>query len=123
MLFEVSDVVFKDESRERRARNQRKFAAAYVGKTSGFEIVHGLLDRVMAMLRAAMVTHEEGLTGKGEALDPKKGNGYYIQETADATFFPGRAAAIYLRLGGKSQRIGELGVLHPTVLANFGLDR
>jgi phenylalanyl-tRNA synthetase beta chain len=50
-IFEVSDVVFKDTSLERKSRNERHFAAAWYGKTSGFEVVHGLLDRVMAMLK------------------------------------------------------------------------
>src|SRR5690606_15234166 len=52
-IFEVSDVAFKDLSLERKSRNERHFAAAWYGKTSGFEVVHGLLDRVMSMLRVA----------------------------------------------------------------------
>jgi phenylalanyl-tRNA synthetase beta chain len=60
-VFEVSDVAFKDMSLERKSRNERHFAAAWYGKTSGFEVVHGLLDRVMAMLKTAFITREEGL--------------------------------------------------------------
>ncbi|PHH62538.1 hypothetical protein CDD81_6924 [Ophiocordyceps australis] len=125
-IFEVGDVVFKDESEERKARNQRHFAAAWCGKTSGFELVHGLLDRVLLMLRTAFVTHDEGLVAAG-SLDyqvkqnPAKSDGYWIQELNDDTFFPGHAAAVYLRLGGKEQRIGEFGILHPTVLDKFDL--
>jgi len=55
-IFEVSDVAFKDLSVERKSRNERHFAAAWYGKTSGFEVVHGLLDRVMAMLKSVFVT-------------------------------------------------------------------
>ena len=123
-IFEVADVVFKDDSRERKARNERHWAAAYYGKTSGFEIVHGLLDRVMTMLRVAFVTHEEGLTGKSidfEVHANPQRDGYFIKEIDDPTFFKGRAAAIFVRLNGKLQRIGELGVLHPTVLEKFDL--
>ncbi|KAK4137764.1 phenylalanyl-tRNA synthetase [Trichocladium antarcticum] len=124
-IFESADVVFKDMSLERRARNERHWAAAYYGKTSGFEIVHGLLDRVMTMLRVAFVTHEEGLQGKSVDFEvkenPTKADGYFIQEIDEPTFFKGRAAAIFVRLGGKLQRIGELGVLHPTVLEKFDL--
>ncbi|KAK4142508.1 uncharacterized protein C8A04DRAFT_29958 [Dichotomopilus funicola] len=124
-IFESSDVVFKDESVERRARNERRWAAAYYGKTSGFEIVHGLLDRVMTMLRVAFVTHEEGLEGKSidfkVSENPSEKDGYFIKEIDEPTFFNGRAAAIWVRLGGKLQRIGELGVLHPTVLDKFDL--
>lgn len=124
-ITETSDVVFKDESVERRARNERRWAAAFYGKTSCFEVVHGLLDRVMTMLRVAFVTHEEGLEGKSIDFqvkeNPSKADGYFIQEIDEPTFFNGRAAAIYARLNGKLQRIGELGVLHPTVLEKFDL--
>jgi phenylalanyl-tRNA synthetase beta chain len=79
----------------------------------------------MTMLRVAFVTHEEGLQGKSVDFEvkenPTKADGYFIQEIDEPTFFNGRAAAIYVRLGGKLQRIGELGVLHPTVLEKFDL--
>ncbi|KAF4499135.1 phenylalanine--tRNA ligase alpha chain [Fusarium agapanthi] len=124
-IFEVSDVVFKDESQERKARNERHFAAAWYGRTSGFEVVHGLLDRVLLMLRSAFLTHEEGLPGKsvdfGVKENPSKPDGYWIEELDDATFFAGHAASVYLRLGGKERRIGEFGILHPTVLEKFDL--
>ncbi|KAK0124371.1 phenylalanine--tRNA ligase subunit beta [Cadophora gregata] len=113
-VFEVSDVAFKDESLERKSRNERHFAAAWYGKTSGFEVVHGLLDRVLLMLKTAFITHEEGLEGK-------KVDGYWIEEIDEPTFFAGHAAAIYLRIDGKAARIGEFGILHPTVLDKFEL--
>ena len=72
-VFEVSDVCFKDESLERKARNERHFAAAWYGKTSGFETVHGLLDRVMLMLKSAFATKEEGMSND-------KVEGYWIDE-------------------------------------------
>jgi len=124
-VFEVSDVAFKDLSLERKARNQRHFAAAWYGKTSGFEIVHGLLDRVLLMLKTAFVAHEEGLEGKKPDFDvredPTKPDGYWIEEIDEPTFFAGHAAAIYLRLSGKRVRIGEFGILHPNVLEKFEL--
>ena len=64
-VFEVSDVAFKDMALERKSRNERHFAAAWYGKSSGFEIVHGLMDRIMLMLKSAFVTGEEGLQAKG----------------------------------------------------------
>jgi len=124
-VFEVSDVAFKDLSLERKSRNERHFAAAFYSKTSGFEVVHGLLDRVLLMLKTAFLTHEEGL--KGEKVDFEvredhtKGDGYWIEEIDEETFFQGHAAAIWLRLGGKQVRIGEFGILHPTVLEKFEL--
>ncbi|KAI2626530.1 phenylalanyl-tRNA synthetase beta chain [Hypoxylon sp. NC1633] len=128
-IFEASDVVYKDEAEERRARNERHFAAAWYGKTSGFEEVHGLLGRVMEMLRQAFLTHEEGLTtASGKEIDfevkpvPTKRDGYWFEPVDDEpTFFPGRAAAVYARVSGKTARIGEFGILHPTVLENFEL--
>lgn len=64
-IFEVSDVAFKDWTLERKSRNERHFAAAWYGKSSGFEIVHGLLDRIMAMLKSSFLIREEGLESKG----------------------------------------------------------
>lgn len=74
-IFEVGDVAFKDLALERRSRNERHFAAAWYGKSSGFEVVHGLMDRVMLMLKSAFLTSEEGLQGK-EAIDSV----YWIDE-------------------------------------------
>ncbi|CRK48022.1 hypothetical protein BN1723_016824 [Verticillium longisporum] len=119
-IFEVADVVFKDETQERRARNERHFAAAWYGKTSGFEVVHGLLDRVLLMLRTAFVAREEGLAAK-KGVDPTPQDGYWIEEVDEPTFFAGHAAGVYLRVGGKEHRIGEFGILHPTVLDKFDL--
>jgi hypothetical protein len=44
-----------------------------MGKTSGFEQVHGLLDRLMLMLKSIFLTREDGL--KNEKLE-----GYWIEE-------------------------------------------
>ena len=76
-VFEVSDVGFIDLSQERKTRNQRHFAAAVMGKTSGFEQVHGLLDRIMLMLKSRFITREDGL--KKEGLE-----GYWIEEIGRA---------------------------------------
>lgn len=79
-VFEVSDVGFIDLGEERKTRNERHFGAAIMGKTSGFEVVHGLLDRVMSMLKSAFITREEGMK------DPKM-EGYWIEEV-DGEFSP-----------------------------------
>ena len=80
-IFEVSDVAFKDPELERKSRNERHFAAAWYGKTSGFEVVHGLLDRIMAMLKSAFITAEEGLESTA-ASDSQ----YWIEEL-DGMFY------------------------------------
>ncbi|KAF8311820.1 phenylalanyl-tRNA synthetase subunit beta [Clavulina sp. PMI_390] len=138
-IFETSDVVFKDPSSERQASNTRRLAAVWCNKTAGFEVVHGLLDRVMAMLEIPRLL----------AGDNKATYGYYIKETDDPTFFPGRAATVYYRplpgtippknhsilaragaalasilpsgttTASQDVAIGTLGILHPTVLSNF----
>lgn len=126
-IFEAADVVFKDDAAERKARNERHFAAAWYGKSSGFEMVHGLLDRVLLMLKTAAAAHEEGLDGKAASAQAAvtagagKPDGYWIDEVHEDTFFPGRGAAVWLRVNGVEKRIGEMGILHPTVLEKFGL--
>jgi hypothetical protein len=69
--------VFKDPARERQARNVRHAAAVWCNKTAGFEIVHGLLDRAMAMLE---VPHIPG----GQPSAP---TGYYIKERTGEYIF------------------------------------
>jgi len=112
-IFESSDVVVKDPSQERQARNIRRVAAVWCNKTAGFEVVHGLLDRLMAILEIPRIS----------LGNPKAEYGYYIQEVADATFFPGRAATVYYRPKAASRdvNVGTLGILHPTVLENFDI--
>uniref|UniRef100_A0A060T2S1 Phenylalanine--tRNA ligase beta subunit n=1 Tax=Blastobotrys adeninivorans TaxID=409370 RepID=A0A060T2S1_BLAAD len=109
-VFETGDVVFKDTSLERQSYNARHFAAVYAGKTSGFEIVHGLLDRLMKMLRVPAVNEEAQ-------------RGYWIAENKqDGTpYFPGRGADVYFREAPNKAPIviGTMGVLHPEVLAHF----
>uniref|UniRef100_A0A3Q3VXY4 Phenylalanine--tRNA ligase beta subunit n=1 Tax=Mola mola TaxID=94237 RepID=A0A3Q3VXY4_MOLML len=100
-LFEISDVVLKDETKDVGARNCRRFCAVYYNKTPGFEVIHGLLDRTMQLLE----------------VKPVRGEGYHIQAADDSTFFPGRCAEIFVC--GKS--IGRLGVLHPDVINRFEL--
>lgn len=121
-VFETSDVVFKDTSRERQARNERHAAAVWCNKAAGFEIVHGMLDRAMKILEIPYICNANSSVETG----------YYIKEASDPLFFPGRAATIYYRAPPskraalaakmKSQgdlEIGKLGILHPTVLEKF----
>ncbi|XP_055534627.1 phenylalanine--tRNA ligase beta subunit [Wyeomyia smithii] len=100
-LFEVSDVVLADQDTEVGARNERRVCAVNCNKTAGFEIVHGLLDRVMQLLEVPW--------------DSK--DGYYLKAVDDSAYFPGRCAAILY----KGTDIGRIGVLHPTVLHSFEL--
>ena len=69
-IFESSDVVFKDTSVERQARNVRHAAAVWCNRTAGFEVVHGMLDRAMQMLEVPLIS----------SSDKKALHGYYIKE-------------------------------------------
>ncbi|XP_023345535.1 phenylalanine--tRNA ligase beta subunit [Eurytemora carolleeae] len=104
-LFEISDVVLKDLGTEVGARNERHLAAVFYNKTPGFEIIHGLLDRIMQLLEVPM------------SLD-KSSSGYYLRSSEDESYFPGRAAEIV----AFGQVIGRLGVLHPEVVTGFELN-
>ena len=48
------------------ARNERRLCAVYYSKTSGFEVIHGLLDRLMLLLGIKFI---------------RDGTGYYIEST------------------------------------------
>uniref|UniRef100_A0A8C0INK0 Phenylalanine--tRNA ligase beta subunit n=1 Tax=Chelonoidis abingdonii TaxID=106734 RepID=A0A8C0INK0_CHEAB len=100
-LFEISDIVIKDSTKDVGARNQRNLCAIYYNKNPGFEVIHGLLDRVMQLL----------------AVPPSKASGYLIRAAEDSAFFPGRCAEIF----AKGQSIGKLGVFHPDVITKFEL--
>ncbi|GAA5924181.1 hypothetical protein JCM3775_005615 [Rhodotorula graminis] len=86
-IFEVSDVVVQDTREERQARNVRRMGGVFCGRKAGFEVVHGLLDRLMVGLGVRNLVSESS-TGE---------SGYYIKASDDLTFFPGRSADIYYR--------------------------
>lgn len=110
-LFEVGDIVLIDTSKDVKARNERHLAALYYGKqTSGFEVIHGLLDRVMQVLEYPYIGDMKNKESQTR--------GYYIEATSDPMYFPGRGAAVIYN--GKP--IGTLGILHPEVIANFDLN-
>lgn len=69
-VFETSDIVVKDPTVERQASNARRLAAVWCNKTAGFEVVHGLLDRIMAMLEIPRIVPSETTAT----------HGYYIKE-------------------------------------------
>lgn len=100
-LFELSDVVLKDDN-EVGARNERRLAALIADiNSSNLEYIHGLLDYIMLKMRIPN--------------DAEKG--YSIVESNDSTYFPGRQVNIFY----KGQNIGQFGIVHPVVLKNFDL--
>jgi phenylalanyl-tRNA synthetase beta chain len=114
-LFEVSDVILLDESSDVGARNERRLIAVNCDTSSGFEVVHGLLNRVMQVLG---VPHES-LSGNSRKDGQRIANGFSYSWKADEseTYFTGRHASVY----AMGKRIGELGVVHPEVLQAFDI--
>jgi phenylalanyl-tRNA synthetase beta chain len=118
-IFEVSDVMLLDSKTDVGARNERHLAALYAGPTAGFEIIQGLLDRVMLLLEIPVrpYTWQVGVA----ASYGRGGWRYFIEELiGHASYFPGRAARVVLqKADGTSVSIGSIGVLHPNVLNKF----
>ncbi|KAL3513523.1 hypothetical protein ACH5RR_026240 [Cinchona calisaya] len=103
-IFEVGDVVLLDESKDVGAANCRHLAALYCGANSGFELIHGLVDRIMEMTGTPFVS-------------PGDDVGYYIKTANEPEYLPGRQATItYI-----GKQIGTFGIVHPEVLQNFDI--
>mmetsp|Transcript_18226 Transcript_18226/g.28402 ORF Transcript_18226/g.28402 Transcript_18226/m.28402 type:complete len:632 (-) Transcript_18226:326-2221(-) len=131
-LFEISDIVLPDDEHVVcesivGARNCRRVCAVYAGPTSGFEIIHGLVDRIMTLCE---VSPEEAYIANSAKGDEEKyrvareGYFYTIKESTEETFFPGRCADILLTYpgsGGAQLKIGSFGILHPEVLKSFDI--
>jgi len=100
-LFEVGDVFQKTSGTETGASNRRMLAAVYCATVSSFETIHGLVDRIMFLLR----------------IPPKQANkdGYSIKPSEDPLFFPGRRVEVFV----SDKKIGGFGVIHPEVLHKY----
>ena len=136
-LFEISDVVLPDNEKVVTetivgARNSRRFCAVYAGPTSGFEIIHGLVDRVMTLTEVAPDPAYAGTSLRSDEEQFRVAREDWIykivgldseNDDEGKTYFPGRAAAILLSTPEKKEftRIGSFGILHPEVLANFDI--
>jgi len=156
-IFEISDVVFRDlefttpsvsgpyDLGVVGARNARRLSALYASmQGSGFEVIHGLVTRVMQVVqlphllqvRESAKTTTDGeeedkkwsmIPPGGQTLAPRPGLAYRVAAGDDPCFFPGRCAEVFLcRLGAddavlSEERVGLFGVVHPEVLANYGL--
>lgn len=103
-LFEISDIIIKDSAKDVKARNERRLCAVHYSKKPGFEIIHGLLDRIMQLFDVPIANGNS--------------KGYCIKPYNYSTFFPGRCAEIIYN----GLKVGTFGVLHPEVVTNFELN-
>lgn len=131
-LFEISDVVLPDKTRIVcdsivGAKNSRRICAVYAGPTSGFEIIHGLVDRIMTLCEVAPEEEYVRFSAMGDEEKYRVAReGYYytiLEDNSSGTFFPGRAAKVMITSPslGKRVEIGSFGILHPDVLKNFDI--
>ncbi|CAM9719977.1 unnamed protein product [Ectocarpus sp. 6 AP-2014] len=130
-LFEISDVVVRDDSCDTGARNCRRLVATYMGPTAGFEIIHGLVDRIMSLVQVAPSEEYSGNDPRARVGGPWRENMRYRIEPVDRpTFFPGRCADVLLMVkdteeggsaGWREIRLGSFGMLHPEVLKAYDL--
>lgn len=111
-VFELSDVLLLDPSTEVGARNERRLCALYGGVTSGFEFIHGLVDRLMLLNNIAF---------EGDLADGKKSANkrvYSLSPSNDEALFPGRRVDIIIN----DKKIGVFGIFHPQVLEKFQIN-
>lgn len=135
-LFEISDVVLRDDTHVVTetivgAKNSRRICAVYAGPTSRFEVIHGLVDRIMTLTEVAPEKEyvENSVKGNEEKFRVSREGWYYTiaelgqDDPVAGTYFPGRAAEILLTSpdGGERVQIGTFGILHPSVLTNFDI--
>jgi phenylalanyl-tRNA synthetase beta chain len=104
-IFQVADVCYLTEADDQSAagdigaKNERRLGVAFCSNSgSGLEIIHGVLDQVMAMM----------------SIEPSD---YWCQSSDLPYYFPGRQAQVFLR----GRIIGSFGIIHPEVLKNFEL--
>lgn len=109
-LFEVSDVVLVDGAKDVGARNERRLVAVVSNKEANFEVIHGLLNRLMEVLGVP-------LEGSGDPVEARFGGAYSWQPSNDPAFFPGRQAKVFC----KGREVGAFGIVHPEVLEKFDI--
>ena len=109
-LFEVGDVVF--QSMPEGAVNERRVAAIYAGKSSGFELKHGLLNALMRFMGYVL---EEELGANFNRIKKT----YTLRESSNPSFMPEMQGEVMFNDG---IAVGIVGVIHPDVLADYGID-
>lgn len=127
-IFEITDVVIKDENKDVGARNERRLCAVNCNTLAQFEVVHGLLDRIMQVMEVPYspdgakkngytLTSSQGANAKLKLIHSDSTDLIPFFTLSDSTFLPGRAANI---MKG-NLKIGRMGVIHPEVLLAYEL--
>jgi phenylalanyl-tRNA synthetase beta chain len=101
-ISQIADVVLIDGNNGIGARNERRLCAVINNQSSGFEIIHGLVDRVMQMLAVPLVPVGQ----EGE---------YYIMPSDLPMYFSGKQAQVSY----ENLCIGSFGIIHPEVMRHF----
>lgn len=124
-LFEISDVVEITDN-DVGAKNIRHIVALYSSLTAGFEVIHGLADKIMTAVQiqpeasygASSLTADEIESRRRVA---RSGLEYYVRPANDGLYFAGMSAEIVLvNTETKAEQVvGSMGVVHPNVLRNF----
>jgi len=132
-LFEISDVVFPANN-EVGAVNARRLVAVYSSQSSGFEVIHGLVDRIMTCAQIQPETSYAVTSLAPEEVADRVRVArsaevdYYPRPSTDPVFFTGMCADIVLRRKETSGSgietvfesvIGSFGVIHPEVLSRY----
>ena len=140
-VFECSDIALKDASVERQSRNERHLGAVYCARRASFEIVHGLLDRIMLILGLSKTYRLEAvddgmfLPGRGAKImftapTTAVDGAVHLMEAAADQDDDGKKSALdsvkdtlgaALTSTSKAIEIGRIGVLHPRVLSAYEL--
>lgn len=105
-LFEMGDIMLLEEKKDNKnldefigAKNQRNLAVVYTNSnTSGFDVVHGVLDMIMMKLFRF----------------EKK---YVLKESGKPYFLHDLQASVWV----EGREVGEMGILHPDVLKVQGI--
>ena len=140
-LFEISDVVhpinneIKNNDGRTECKNERRLVALHASTTSCFEVVHGLLDKIMACVQIRPESTYASSSLTEEELNQSRRIGrnkmeYFVVKNDDPTFFQGMSANIVIRhydnefkdnnnMGRRDVVVGKMGVLHPEVLMHY----
>jgi phenylalanyl-tRNA synthetase beta chain len=124
-LFEISDVVLPSQT-EVGASNARRLVGLYAGVSAGFEIIHGLVDRIMTCVQIQPEDAYAANSLTAEEISDRKRVAradvvYFVRAATDPCFFPSMNAEIVLKTlkDGVEKVVGTMGVVHPEVLHNF----